>query len=132
MIGIVIVSHSARLAEGVKELADQMTQGSVQVAAAGGAPDGSLGTSVDGIRAAIERVYSPDGVLVLMDLGSAVMSAQIARESLDRDPADRVLLCDAPLVEGAVVAAVEASTGKSLREVEAAAMAARQLQKVER
>lgn len=132
MIGIVVVSHSARLAEGVKELADQMTRGAVRIAAIGGGPDGSLGTNAEAIQAAIEEVYSQDGVLVLMDLGSAVMSTEVAVEALGPERAERVLLSDAPLVEGAVVAAVEASIGKSLREVDASALSARQMQKVDR
>lgn len=132
MIGIVVVSHSAGLAEGVKELADGMTRGVVAIAAAGGGPEGTLGTNAERIREAIDAVYSPDGVLVLMDLGSAVMSAELAVETLEAERAPRVRLSDAPLVEGAVVAAVEASLGKSLADVDAAAVAARQMQKVER
>lgn len=132
MIGIVLVSHSAQLARGVKELAEGMTGGSVKIAAAGGGPDGSLGTSVEAIRTAIDAVDSPDGVLILMDLGSAVMSAEVAVESLGPERAQRVLLSNAPLVEGGVVAAVEASIGKPLGEVDAAAAAACRMQKVER
>lgn len=132
MIGIVVVSHSSRIADGVKELAEQMTRGSVRIAAAGGGPDGGLGTNADRIRSAIEDVDGGDGVLVLMDLGSAVMSAEIAVESLGDERSRQVLLSDAPLVEGALVAAVEASLGKSLQEVNAAALRARDMQKVER
>src|SRR5689334_21093352 len=105
MVGLVLVSHSARLAEGVKDLAEGMTGGAVKIAAAGGGPEGSLGTSAEIIGAAIDTVYDPDGVLVLMDLGSAVMSAEVAVESLDPERAERVLLSNGPLVEGAVVAA---------------------------
>jgi dihydroxyacetone kinase phosphotransfer subunit len=132
VIGIVLVSHSARLADGVKELAAQMAGDSVKIAAAGGGPDGSLGTSVELIAAAIDEVYDPEGVLVLMDLGSAVMSAEVAVEALDADRAQHVLLSNAPLVEGAVVASVEASIGRSLQEVEAAAVEACRMRKVER
>lgn len=132
MIGIVLVSHSAKLAEGVKELADGMTGGAVKIAAAGGGPDGSLGTSAEMIGAAIEQVYSPHGVLVLMDLGSAVMSAETAIEFLDAERKEHVLLSNAPLVEGAVVAAVEASIGTALPQVEQAAVGASAMRKVER
>lgn len=132
MIGIVIVSHSARLAEGVKELAEGMTGGAVKIAAAGGGPDGGLGTSAESIGAAIQDVYDGGGVLVLMDLGSAVMSAEVAVESLDEDQREHVLLSNAPLVEGAIVAAVETSIGKSLDEVESAAVQAAAMRKVER
>jgi dihydroxyacetone kinase phosphotransfer subunit len=132
MIGIVVVSHSAQLAEGVKELAEGMTGGAVKIAAAGGTGDGRLGTSAERIEDAINEVYDRSGVLVLMDLGSAIMSAEVAVESLDPEKATVVLLSNAPLVEGAVVAAVESSIGKSLHEVEAAALAACSMQKVER
>lgn len=130
MIGIVFVSHSARLAEGVKELAEQMTQGAVKMAAVGGLPDGGLGTDAERIGAAIREVRGDRGVLVLMDLGSAVMSAQVAVETLGED-AGRVLLSNAPMVEGGVVAAVEASIGKSLDEAEASAVQACTMRKVE-
>ncbi len=80
MVGLVIVSHSAKLAEGVKELADQMTQGAVAIAAAGGIddPDNPIGTDPMRVMAAIESVDSGDGVVVLMDLGSALLSAEMA------------------------------------------------------
>jgi dihydroxyacetone kinase phosphotransfer subunit len=131
MIGIVIVSHSAKLAEGVKELAGQMAGDQVRMSAAGGTADGSLGTDAEQVRAAIEEVATADGVLVLVDLGSAVMSAQVAMEMLDPELVARVRLSNAPLVEGAVVAGVEASLGKSLDEVDAAARGAAGMRKVE-
>lgn len=131
-VGIVLVSHSTQLANGVKELADQMAGDAVKIAAAGGGPDGSLGTSAETIRAAIEAVYDQDGVLVLVDLGSAVMSTEVAIESLPPDRGPHVLISNAPLVEGAVVASVEASIGKQLGDVEAAAVRAGTMPKVER
>ncbi|MEL6270105.1 MAG: dihydroxyacetone kinase phosphoryl donor subunit DhaM, partial [Chloroflexota bacterium] len=84
MIGLVVVSHSAKLAEGVRELAQQMTQHSVPIAAAGGIddPENPIGTDPMQVMAAIESVYSDDGVVVLMDLGSAIMSAEMAMEFL--------------------------------------------------
>lgn len=123
MVGIVIVAHSAKLAEGVKDLAEQMGQGRVPIAAAGGLDDTTIGTNMERILAAIEAVYQPDGVLVLMDLGSAVMSTEIAVEMLLPEQQSKVLLSEAPLVEGAIAATVEASIGKSLAEVDAAARA---------
>src|SRR5207302_7621631 len=131
-VGIVLVSHSAQLAQGVKELAEQMTGGAVKIAAVGGGPDGSLGTSAEAIQAAIEEVFAPEGVLILVDLGSAVMSAEVAIEALAADRAERVLISNGPLVEGAVVAGVEASIGKALEDVEAAAVRACDMPKVER
>ncbi len=118
MVGIVIVSHSKKLAEGVVELAKQMTGGKdVVIKAAGGLEDGSLGTSFDKIVSAINEAYSDDGVLILMDLGSAVMTAQMAVEFLPEDMQKKVVLCNAPLVEGALAAAAAAANGLSLIEV---------------
>ncbi len=121
VVGLVIVSHSAQLAAGVAELAGQMTQGKTPIATAGGAGNGILGTSVENILAAIQSVDGPDGVLVLLDLGSAILSTEMALEMLDDDQRNRVLLSSAPLVEGAVAAAVESALGRSLLEVKRAA-----------
>ncbi|HTC81422.1 MAG TPA: dihydroxyacetone kinase phosphoryl donor subunit DhaM [Acidimicrobiia bacterium] len=122
MVGLVVVSHSSRLAEGVVELAREMGGATVAIEAAGGVEaGGALGTSATLIAAAIERAWSEDGVLVVMDLGSAVLSAEAALELLDEGRGDRVLLCDAPLAEGAVIAAVAAGSGASLEAVAAEA-----------
>ena len=124
MVGIVVVSHSDALAEGVVKLAREMGGADLALEAAGGTEDaGVLGTDAERVRAAIERAMSPDGVLVLMDLGSALMSAEFAVELLG-DPPGRVLLSEAPLVEGAVAAAAAASGGASLEEVAAEARGA--------
>jgi len=121
MIGLLLISHSPKIASGVKELAEQMTKGQVRIAAAGGTLEGDLGTSTDLIMAAIEELRGVDALLALVDLGSAVMSAEMALE-LAGVP---FLLSGAPLVEGALVAAVEATRpGVSLAEVAAAAMRA--------
>ncbi|HEX9717593.1 MAG TPA: phosphoenolpyruvate--protein phosphotransferase [Actinomycetota bacterium] len=119
MIGIVIVSHSSKLAEGVAELAREMGGADVPLEPVGGLdlPDRPIGTDAVMVHRAIERVWSEDGVLVLMDLGSAVLSAEMALDMLPGDRRHRVLLCEAPLVEGAVAAAVAARLGRSLEEV---------------
>jgi multiphosphoryl transfer protein len=117
-VGLVIVSHSAQLAVGVVELAGQMAQGKTPIAAAGGAIDDVLGTSVDKILAAIQSVDGPDGVLVLLDLGSAILSAEMALEMLSDEQRERIRLSFAPLVEGAVAAALEASLGRTLAQVQ--------------
>ncbi|MCC6935979.1 MAG: PTS-dependent dihydroxyacetone kinase phosphotransferase subunit DhaM [Thermomicrobiales bacterium] len=129
-VGIVIVSHSRQLAEGVREMAEQMAGGMVAIRAVGGTADGELGTNPDGIREALAAADAGDGILVLMDLGSAVLSAETAIELAGDALKSRVILSDAPLVEGAVVAAVEASIGNDLDAVAAAALGARDLQKV--
>jgi multiphosphoryl transfer protein len=119
MVGIVIVSHSAKLAEGVAELAREMGGPDVPLEVAGGTdmPDEALGTDATKVQRAIEQAQSGDGVLVLMDLGSAVLSAEMALEMLSDEHRGRVLLCEAPLIEGAVAAATAAKLGMSLDEV---------------
>ncbi len=128
-VSLVIVSHSARLAEGVAELAGQMAQGKVAIGVAGGTVDGALGTSVEKITDALNQVDGPDGILVLLDLGSAVMATEMAVEAFAQNQ-HRVIISPAPLVEGAVIAAVEASIGNSLQEVAEAAASAYTLPKV--
>ena len=130
MIGIVIVSHSPKIAAGVKDLADQMTQGRITIVAAGGLDDDTIGTNAERIHAALVEAASADGTLVLIDLGSAVMSAQAAVEMLPEKDRSRVSLSNAPLVEGAIVAAVEASIGKSLTEVKTAAESVSEIDKL--
>src|SRR5205085_11516483 len=120
-VGLVIVSHSAQLAAGVAELAGQMVQGKTPIATAGGGVNDILGTSADKILAAIQSIDGPDGVLVLLDLGSALLSAEVALEMLDDEQRERVRLTFAPLVEGAVAAALEASLGHTLAQVQQAA-----------
>jgi phosphoenolpyruvate---glycerone phosphotransferase subunit DhaM len=130
-VSLVVISHSAKLAEGVVELAGQMAQGKVAIAAAGGTAEGDLGTSVERILAALEQVASPEGTLILLDLGSAVMAAEMAVEQFTHDRPYRVTISSGPLVEGAVIAAVEASVGNTLEEVADAALHAMTLPKVQ-
>ncbi|WP_263119926.1 dihydroxyacetone kinase phosphoryl donor subunit DhaM [Cellulomonas sp. RIT-PI-Y] len=120
-VALVLVSHSALIAEGLRDLAGQMAPG-VEIVPAGGDPAGGLGTSVDRVTVAIEQAAA-DGrqVLVLTDLGSAVLTTEMVLELLDEGVAARVRLADAPLVEGAVVAAVEAAGGGDLDTVRTAA-----------
>jgi multiphosphoryl transfer protein len=122
MVGLVIVTHSATLAAGVAELARGMG-GEVPVELAGGieTPEPALGTDAVQVAEAIERADQGDGVLVLMDLGSAVLSAEMALDLLPAERRGQVLLCEAPLVEGAVAAAVTAKLGASLEDVAAEA-----------
>ncbi|HEY5222066.1 MAG TPA: dihydroxyacetone kinase phosphoryl donor subunit DhaM [Microbacteriaceae bacterium] len=129
-VGIVIVSHSALIAAGVVELARQMAP-NTPLAAAGGTDDGSLGTSFNRVNAALASVFAAvdaggatdadSGVVVLCDLGSAVLIAQTALELLDADRRARVVIADAPVVEGAVAAAVAAEIGGDVNAVRTAA-----------
>ncbi|WP_433790567.1 dihydroxyacetone kinase phosphoryl donor subunit DhaM [Actinoplanes sp. CA-252034] len=124
-VGIVLVSHSGTLAAGVRELLSQVAGPDVRVEPAGGADDGSLGTSAGKIEAAIAAADAGAGVLVLADLGSAVLTTRAVLAELSPGP----VLVDAPFVEGAVAAAVLASTGADLAGVAAAAGEARDVPK---
>lgn len=128
-VGLVIVSHSERLAEGVVELASQMAHNQVRLVAAGGTDDGDLGTSMNKVLRALDEADSAEGVLVLVDLGSSRLVSEMALEQLPNDRRARVQISGAPLVEGAVAAAVEASIGSSLEQVAATADEAATLHK---
>lgn len=131
MVGIVIVTHSQELADGVCALAGQMSaQSDLPIAAAGGLDDGGLGTSFEKIQRALDTVYSDDGVLILMDLGSAVMTTQMVLEMLPPEHQAHVRLSNAPLVEGAIAAAVSASLGDDLTRVQHAAETALEMPKI--
>lgn len=129
MVGIVVVSHSAKIAEGICELAGQMAAPGQKIIAAGGMSGGSIGTDAFKIQAAIEEANTGDGVLVLVDLGSAVMSAELAIDMLSDELKERVAIADAPIVEGTIAAAVDASIGQPLVSVAATAAGARELRK---
>ena len=120
-VGIVIVSHSPHVARGAEDMVRQMVGESVPLAACGGNPDGGLGTDVAAISAAIDAAWSDHGVAVLVDLGGAEMNAEMAIEMLDERCRDLVVVCNAAIVEGAVMAATEASMGSNLADVRAAA-----------
>lgn len=123
MVGIVVVSHSSDLAEGLAALAAQMAGPDVRIEAAGGLPDGSLGTDEDRVRAAIKAADQGSGVVILGDLGSAILTV---RHVLERHNGNgSVRLVDAPIVEGAVAAAVTASANMSLDDVARSAEDAR-------
>jgi PTS hybrid protein len=120
-VGIVIVSHSVKVAEGAADMVRQMVGNSVRVAHAGGNSDGGLGTDVAAITAAIDRAWSDAGVAILVDLGGAETNSEMAIEMLGDDRRDHVIVCNAPIVEGSVIAATEASGGAPLEMVKRAA-----------
>lgn len=120
-VAIVIVSHSAKVAEGTADMVRQMVGESVAVAHTGGNEAGGLGTSVARIMATIDEVWNESGVAVLVDLGGAESNSEMAIEMMDPERGARVVICNAPIVEGAVIAATEASGGSSLEEVKAVA-----------
>lgn len=120
-VGIVIVSHSPLVAEGAADMVRQMVGDEVSLAWCGGNPDGGLGTSVPAIMEAIDRAWSDKGVAILVDLGGAETNSEMAIEMLPPDRAAKVVVCNAPVIEGAVMAATEASSGASLAKVRATA-----------
>ncbi|WP_327287703.1 dihydroxyacetone kinase phosphoryl donor subunit DhaM [Streptomyces sp. NBC_01198] len=126
-VGIVLVSHSAELVGGLRELVEQIGSSTVPLAVAGGTDDGRIGTSYDLVLAAIGRADRGGGVVVLPDLGSSVLTA---RTVLEDHPRADVLIVDAPFVEGAVAAVVTAATGADLAAVADAAKEARHVAKL--
>ncbi|NES90306.1 MULTISPECIES: phosphoenolpyruvate--protein phosphotransferase [Okeania] len=118
-VGIVLVSHSAKLAEAVAELAKQMTQERVPIAIAAGIddPENPFGTDVLKVQEAIESVYTDAGVVIFMDLGSAIMSAEMAIELLPPAQKNHIKICPAPLIEGAIAAIIQASLGANIQQV---------------
>lgn len=120
-VAIVIVSHSPLVAEGTAQMVRQMVGDEVPLAWCGGDPDGGLGTSVEAISNAINEVWTEAGVAVLVDLGGAETNSEMAIEFMGAPRSDLTVICNAPIVEGAIMAATEASGGSSLGEVVATA-----------
>ena len=116
-VSIVIVSHSAEVAKGAADMVRQMVGEEVRVAFCGGNSEGGLGTDVTAILEAIQAVYSSKGVAVLVDLGGAETNSEMAIEMLSEGESENVRICNAPIVEGAVMAATEAAGGSSLAAV---------------
>ena len=116
-VGIVIVSHSPEVARGTADMVRQMVGEDVPLAWCGGAPGGGLGTNVAEIMSAIDRAWSDTGVAILVDLGGAETNSEMAIEMLPEARQGLVMVCNAPIVEGAVMAATEASAGSSLDQV---------------
>ncbi len=120
-VGIVIVSHSADVAKGAADMVREMVGDEVRVAHCGGNPDGGLGTNVPAILSAIQSVYGPKGVALLIDLGGAETNSEMAIELLPDEMQGHIAICNAPIVEGAVMAATEAAGGSPLETVRATA-----------
>ena len=116
-VGVVIVSPSSKVAEGAADMVRQMVGDTVPLAFTGGNADGGLGTDVAAILAAIDRAWTSAGVVILVDLGGAETNSEMAVEMLDEKRRGRIAVCNAPIVEGAVIAATEASGGSSLETV---------------
>jgi dihydroxyacetone kinase phosphotransfer subunit len=134
MIGLLVVSHSPDAAKGIGDIARQMTGGLVPIAAVGGAEGGGLGTNPAAIVEALGELFGRgvEGIVAIPDLGSAVLACRSALEFLPPEDASRVTLADAPVLEGAMMAAVEASIGSDAAKVAATAASARSLEKLSR
>jgi PTS hybrid protein len=128
-VGIVLVSHSAALAEGTAELAGQIAGGTVTIATAGGTEDGRIGTSIDKVERALRLADGGAGVVILPDLGSSVLTVR-ALLSEPGDLPEQVAVADAPFVEGAVAATVTAAAGGDVKAVLSAAEEARHARKL--
>lgn len=116
-VAILIVSHSADVARGAADMARQMAGKDVPVGWTGGNAEGGLGTDLAAIIEQLEAIWRPDGVAVLVDVGGAETNSEMAIEQLDRARAAKVRICQAPIVEGALMAAAEAASGGNLEEV---------------
>ncbi len=129
MVGMVIVSHSEKIAQGIVDLCSEMSMGKVKIEAAGGTSDGRIGTDATKILNAINNVSEGDGVLVLVDMGSALMSTELALDLLN-DENIHVEIADAPIVEGSISGIVQASTGSSIDEVKKVIEESRNIKKL--
>jgi len=130
LVTLVLVSHSATIAQGVAELAGQVAGPDVAIVPIGGADDGSLGTDGERVREALAAAASGPGGVVLMDVGSSVLAVKAALNELEAEQLDRLFVAEAPLVEGAIAAAATASMGSSGRDVADAAEGARSAAKL--
>ena len=116
MVSLVLISHSNKIVEGLKELVSQMSS-DVKIGVAGGTNDNRIGTDPMKIMSAIEEVYSDDGILIFYDLGSALMNAELALDMIDEKIKNKVEISKSSLVEGAFVAGIESSMGKNMEEI---------------
>ena len=129
MISIVIVSHSEKVAEGAAEIAQEMNTAGVTLRPAGGTGDGRIGTNAELIVKAFEEVYTGDDILAFADLGSSVLSTEMAIDMLDPEIGKKVHIVNAPLVEGVVFATIQAGLTEDVAEIIAVAEDAKNLPK---
>src|SRR5699024_503173 len=129
MIGLVIVSHSDKISKGVVELSREMAGKDVNIISAGGTSDGRIGTDALVIKTAIEEAYDGDGVVILADIGSSIMSSELAMEMLDEEIRKKTYILDTPIVEGSIAVAVQASISNDIEEIKNAAEEARKTRK---
>ncbi len=117
MVGILVVSHSNKIAEGIEELIKELVPRRIPLISIGGDTYGAIGTDIEEIIEAVEELYNDNGVIIIGDVGSSLMNAKMALEILELEGYDRVAVSSAPLVEGAMVAAIESNLGKDLKTI---------------
>ncbi len=130
MISLVIVSHSKKISEGVVELCYEMVGEDLRIIPVGGTSDGRIGTDPILIKKAIEKAYYGDGVLILTDIGSSIMSSELAIEMLEKKIKEKTFILDTPIVEGSIAVAVQASISNNMEEIKKVAEEARTTRKV--
>jgi PTS hybrid protein len=130
MIGLVIVSHSNKISEGVVDLCYEMAGEDLKIISAGGTSDGRIGTDPMLIKESIEKTYDGDGVVILADIGSSIMSSELAIEMLEEGIKEKVHILDAPIVEGSIAVSVQASISNDMEEIKKAAEEARNTRKI--
>ena len=116
MVGLVLISHSRKLLEGIREIVDEMANG-IPLYLAGGNSEGGLGSNYELIKETMQKACCSDGVVILYDIGSSFMTAELVLEEFDDNVRSTIKIMKAPLVEGSIVAAVEISAGASLEAV---------------
>mgnify|MGYP000913103923 CR=1 FL=1 len=129
MIGIVIVSHSTKISEGIVELCYEMVDKNMKILSAGGTADGRIGTDPILIKSAIESVYDEDGVVILADIGSSIMNVEMAKELLDEEMQEKIYILDTPIVEGSIAVAVQAYISNNIEDILDSAEEARNTRK---
>ena len=130
MIGLVIVSHSNKISEGVVDLCYEMAGEDLKIISAGGTSDGRIGTDPLLIKESIEKTYDGDGVVILADIGSSIMSSELAIEMLEEEIKEKTIILDAPIVEGSIAVSVQASISNDMEEIKKAAEEARNTRKI--
>lgn len=130
MIGIVIVSHSNKISTGIVELCKEMARDDINIISVGGTRDGRLGTDATLIMEAIEEANSGDGVAILADIGSSIMSSEMAIEMLPGETREKIIILDAPIVEGSLAAAIQACISNDLEDILRAGMEAKYMNKI--
>lgn len=129
MIGFILVSHSNKLVEGLKEIAEQINGKESNIKAIGGASDGRIGTNPIEIYEALEEMYNGDNILIFGDLGSSIMSAQMAIDMVSDEIRGKTILVDAPLVEGSIASIIQASITENIYDIISAAMETKTISK---